>query len=103
MTLRTWTAEEIDYLQDRWGEVSVKGIAKKLNRTESAVINKISRLKLGSFLDNSEYITFNQLTHAVTGTGKSYSYRLESWVEKRGLPIVNKKNRQMLNKNGLFK
>ena len=34
---RTWKPEEEDYLMEKWGQISVPAIAKKLNRTTNAV------------------------------------------------------------------
>lgn len=85
-----WTREEFEYLDENWGYVSVKGIAKKLNRTESAVTNQAVRRGLGAFLNSGEYITLNQLTIAVTGSNGNYSYKMESWVKQRGLPVHRK-------------
>ena len=58
---RTWTKEEINYLRDKYGQTPIKQIAKNLNRTPSAIRNKVTKLGLGSFLENGDYITFNQL------------------------------------------
>ena len=66
---RTWTKEEINYLSDKYGQTPIKQIAKNLNRTQSAVRNKITRLKLGKFLENGDYIVFNQLKIALRYSG----------------------------------
>lgn len=89
---RTWTKEELDYLQNNWGTVSVKTIAKKLGRSENAVLIKVGKLGLGPFLENGEYVTFNQLLHAL-GIRGSYNYKNISWIQNRGFPIQTKKVR----------
>lgn len=38
-----------------------------------------------------DYITLSQLICAVTGSQKTYSYKPESWVKKRGLPVHTKR------------
>lgn len=83
---RNWKAEDLNYLRDNWGRVSIGYLARKLDRTEAAILNKVQQLGLGRFLDNGEYVTLNQLMEAVTGT-KEHSYQLKSWVENRGMPI----------------
>lgn len=88
-----WTKEEEEYLREKWGTVSVKHIAKQLNRTEGGVINKKTRLGLGSFLEHGEYVTFNQL-HIALGMGTAGSYKLTSWVKKRDFPIHRKRVNQ---------
>jgi hypothetical protein len=89
---RKWTQEEYDYLQDKWGTVSLKTIAKKLGRSENAVLIKVGKLGLGPFLENGEYVTFNQLLHAL-GIRGSYNYKNISWIQNRGFPIQTKKVR----------
>lgn len=82
---RTWKPEEEDYLMEKWGQISVPAIAKKLNRTTNAVKVRAQRLGLGAVLMAGEYVTLNQLLLAVTGGSSSYGYKMKSWVENRGL------------------
>lgn len=86
-----WNAAEEEYLSENWGRVTISTIAKRLNRTETAVTIRARKLGLGAFLDSGDYVTLNQLVIAVTGSKKSYSYKIKSWVEKRGLPVHMKK------------
>lgn len=88
---RTWTKEEYEYLEEHWGNVSIPTIAQNLKRSVNAVKIKAQKKHLGSVLESGDYITLNQLIKAVTGLGQSYTYHLTSWVEKRGLPIHNRK------------
>ena len=87
---RTWTKEEINYLSDKYGQTPIKQIAKNLNRTPSAIRNKVTKLGLGSFLENGDYITFNQLK-IVLGYNGSGGYMNKSWIKDRGLPVRGKK------------
>lgn len=89
---RPWSPQEEEYLSENWGRVSVPSMAKKLGRTEDAVIVRARRLELGAFLESGDYVTLNQLVIAFTGSKKSYSYKIKSWVENRGLPVHTKKN-----------
>ena len=88
---KKWTSEEIDYLANNWGTVSIGNIAKKLGRSDTAITLKAQRIGLGAFLENGEYITLNQLIIAVTGSAGNYSYKNTSWVKNRGLPVRKKK------------
>lgn len=89
--MRKWTKEDEEYLVENWGTVSVNSIAKKLGRTESAVIVRKGRLGLGAFLESGEYITWNQLQIAL-GFGLSGSgYKMISWVKNRSFPIHTKR------------
>lgn len=59
-----WTQEEEYYLQDKWGEVSIKGIAKTLGRSENAIIVRAQRMGLGAHLHADSRVTANQLRKA---------------------------------------
>ncbi len=87
---RTWTKEELSYIDENWGYVSLPYMADKLNRTVDAIKIKASRMGLGSVLMGGDYITLNQLIIAVTGH-KVSSYLIKSWVENRGLPVHKKR------------
>lgn len=87
---RNWSHEDESYLEEKWGTISVKGIARKLNRTETAVVLKSQRMSLGAFLDAGDYVTWNQLQIAL-GMGLSSSgYKMISWVKNRNFPIHTK-------------
>lgn len=80
-----WTADEYQYLEENWGHISLKSISTKLNRSVNSIKIKVARLGLGAFLDNGDYVTYNQLLLAI---GKaSYSYTEKSWIEERGFPV----------------
>lgn len=88
-TNKNWTQEEIQYLQDNWGLVSMGTIAKNLKRSKSAIQQKASKLKLGPFLESGEYITLNQFMVEMRGdNGRTYT--IKQWKDK-GLPIKSKK------------
>jgi hypothetical protein len=90
---RNWTKEEKEYLCEKWGTVSVSTIAKKLNRTETAIIVRSQRMGLGAFLESGDYITWNQLQIAL-GMGTSGSgYKMVSWVQNRNFPLHTKRIR----------
>lgn len=84
---RNWTAEEVEYLQENWGSVSIPAMSKRLERSVSAIKNKAVKMGLGAFLDAGDYVTLNQLLVAVTGTNAAYSYKTTSWIKNRGLPV----------------
>lgn len=93
---KKWTKEEIEYLEDKWGTVSVKTIANNLGRTENAVVVKKTKLGLGAFLNSGDYITWNQLMAAIGVDNSGSGYKMISWVKNRWFPIhykVVKSNR----------
>ncbi len=80
---KKWTDDDVNSLCEMWGNSSVERICTKLKRSKSSVIQKVNRLKLGAFLDNSIYITKHQLFVAL-GIN-SDSYKNVSWLKNRGL------------------
>ena len=46
---RNWKQEEIEYLQDNWGTVSIRSLAMNLNRSINAINVMKNRLGLGAF------------------------------------------------------
>lgn len=90
---RNWTPEEEELLCEHWGNYSVASIAKRLNRSENAIIVRVNRLGLPSFLESADdYITFHQLALAVGYSGGE-GYLQTSWVKNRGLPTHRIKRR----------
>ena len=87
---KKWTPEEEDFLCESWGSKSIPAIAKALNRSVMGVQMRAYRLHLGPMLENGGYMTLNTLVRAI-GYGNMDSYKLISWVRKRGLPIHMKR------------
>ena len=87
---RNWSKEEIEYLQDNYGQLSYGTLAKNLDRSIKAINSMTRRLKLGAFLENGDYITWNQLLLALGITGGS-GYMMTSWVRNRDFPIHKKR------------
>lgn len=82
---KSWSEAEDAYLQDKWGVVSIQGIAKALGRTENAVLNRKNRLGLGAHLDAGAEITYHQLIIELYGAGQG-SYT-ESRLIRNGIPV----------------
>lgn len=87
---KNWTKQEDEYLIEKWGTVSVKYIAQKMNRSVNAINCRKNRLELGAFLENGEYITWNQLSLAL-GKGTVDGYKMISWVKNRDFPVHQKR------------
>lgn len=87
---KRWTAEELDYLKEMWGVKSITAIMQHLGRSKNAIMVMQQRLKLGPYLENGEYVTFNQFWHAIGKESSSYSYTLDRWV-RNGFPLKRKK------------
>ena len=88
---KEWTAEEKALMEDKWGTVSIKPIARILGRSVNSVKIMASRLGLGAVLESGDYITLNQLFVAVTGSKGGSGYAMTSWVKNRHLPVHTKR------------
>ncbi|ARD47595.1 SANT/Myb-like DNA-binding domain-containing protein [Sporosarcina sp. P33] len=84
---KNWTAEEVEYLEDQWGVISYKTIAKKLGRTVNSVKIKATRLNLGDPRKCFNGLTLLQLSEVI---GVNYN-ALNHWVKVYDLPVVNKR------------
>lgn len=87
---RNWTQEEIEYLEDNYGTVKIKTISKKLNRSASAITNKVNRMNLGRWYTRQDGITMGEFSKATTiahGT-------LKNWTELYEMPFRKKSIRQ---------
>lgn len=73
---------------ENWGCLPIKTIAKKLNRSENAIVVRKNKLGLGTFLENGEYVTFCLLMTTIIG-GKNPSYQMKR-LERDGFPIKYK-------------
>ena len=76
--VKSWTKEEVNYLQEKWGTYSSEVIAKKLARTKLAIQLKARRLNLGDSRIAGENIalsTFSKATGICTYTIK------EVWIK----------------------
>lgn len=83
---RLWPQEDLDYLEDKFGTISVKGIAKHLGKTEDAIIIKAKRLGLGSITNASELLNANQLAKAIGADRKT----IARWINNQGLKATLK-------------
>jgi len=88
--LKNWSKDELDYLQNKWGEVSIPNIAKFLGKSINAIKIKAIRIGLGRHIHSGEYITLNQLMIAL-GRPNAGGYIYKSWIENRNMPVKYKK------------
>lgn len=86
MSRKQWTTEEVDQLQDKWGTVSIKGIANLLKRNVSSVRQKAHHIGLTDARMNFDGITVCQLMQALD---KSYN-SVYPWIELYGMPVKEK-------------
>jgi hypothetical protein len=82
-----WSEEEIDFLDENWGKYALKKLAKRLNRTETAIIVKAKRLGLGPTKYNTEYMNARELSGAL---GVDMHVITDRWIPKYGLKARRK-------------
>lgn len=83
---KQWTEKEEAYLQDKWGTVSIKGLAKSLGRSENAVVVRAQRLGCGAHLAGDTRISLHQLMLAIYGGVNMGSYTSNRLI-REGLPV----------------
>jgi len=76
-----WTPEEIDYLESKWGNRSIAGLAKTLGRTVQSVDQKARRLGLGPSKSGGELVNISNLATAI---GVNF-HTVKRWVDACGL------------------
>lgn len=79
---RNWTEEDINILKELWGTKTIPQIAKKMGRSINAVKIKSTRLKLGAFKFNSEYLTVTQISRILNIDTHTI---LDRWIDKYNL------------------
>ncbi|RWR06735.1 hypothetical protein QNH23_06405 [Siminovitchia fortis] len=83
---KKWSEEELEYLEDKWGAVSIKGIAKKLNRSVNAVKLKAQRMGLGDARSHFDGITVSQLSLVLN----THYGILKNWIKLYDFPARKK-------------
>ena len=84
--VRHWTVAEKEYLEDKWGSLSLKAIGAHLGKSISAVKQKASRLGLADARMSYDGITVNQLAVALN---KNYT-SVKDWISRYNMPAKRK-------------
>lgn len=85
-TRNRWTDEEVYYLEMNFGKYPLEKLAKKLNKTETAIRGKCGRLGLTGAFANTGYINTNDVAKAIGVDRKTVS----DWIRFKGLPAKKK-------------
>lgn len=94
-----WSDDDLEYLEDAMGKVSVSQISRKLKRTESAVRTKAVKSGIGCFTDNTEYLSMAEVIRLLGKKSKSV-YR---YAENKKLKTIKKDKRRMTTEENLIK
>lgn len=83
--------DDYEQLREGWGNMKggIQALSKAMGRSVDALKIKANKLKLGPWLDASEYVTLNQLFLAVSGPETSVAYCYTRW-KRLGLPLVKR-------------
>lgn len=84
---RPWTLQDEELLSEYWGLYNVETIAKKLNRTITAVRLKAQRMHLGSIMDSSDVLSIDSICDILKVTRNRV---LKIWTSL-GLKVKRKK------------
>ena len=79
MARRKWNEEELQFLRENYGVLSLEEIAKKLNRTVSSIMHKAKRNGIKSVCKSEQRWTDEQVQYLID------NYKLKTNKEKRNL------------------
>ena len=83
---RKWTEEERQYVENKWGEMDLAGIANHLGRSIGSITNELQRQGLTAWKGSTELLQIKQVAQII---GADYNTVLESWIPA-GLPVKRK-------------
>lgn len=95
MAYRKWTPAERQYVQDKWGEMDLSGIAKRLGRSVGSITNELQRQGSTAWKGTTDLVQIKQVAQVM---GTDYNTVLDSWIPA-GLPVKRKvawRKRRML-------
>lgn len=84
---RRWTQEEKDYVEDKWGLVSIHIIAKHVNRSYNAIQRYAEKNKLGGSCFNEQYHTTVQVGQIMNVDHTT----VLRWIKSNKLKAVSRK------------
>ena len=85
--INKWTNEDENFLKEKWGEISIKSIAKKLNRSYNSVRLKAQRLGLETASNSAEFIKVRYIAEAL---GK-HKNTINDWIKSGKLKASSKR------------
>jgi len=88
---RRWTREEDDFISKNYQDMSDKKLAKKLNRTEDAVLSRRGRLKLKRTTLEPTTFSMNEIAKAI---GLDV-HCVSRWVDEGLLPAKRGRNKRV--------
>lgn len=80
---KVWTTEELEYLKEQYGYRRIPEIAQRLGRSETAVMIKAKRLKLGSTRNVAGLLTAGELAKMLQIDRNT----VMGWIQRHELPF----------------
>ncbi|WP_158553352.1 helix-turn-helix domain-containing protein [Peribacillus saganii] len=84
-----WTQQEVNYLQENVGIMKLSSIAKKLERSEQAVLSKMKRLGISNTKAQTGYLT----TYELAALLKIDPSTIRGWIANHGLQYKKRATR----------
>lgn len=78
---KTWTIEDDDFLERKWGKMKVERIARTLKRSVRAVEHRVIELELGGMYNTGEFWMASDVARALG----VYRSTVGNWINKYGL------------------
>ena len=98
---RRWLDEEVTYLEEKWGIISVDCIAKKLGRTKNAILLKAHKIGLREqSIANGTYLTPKDISSVLgVGTRTVYNWMKLGYLKYKRLKVNSVKKYQITTSN----
>lgn len=86
---RNYTEDELFFIETNWGRMSLKGIAKRLNRSETGVKIKAHKLGLGDPLDHRGFLIAKEVEEILGVTKKTVTNYIQNYGLKGNAKYLN--------------
>lgn len=88
--MKRWTAEDYERLREGWGNTNggAPALAAAMGRSLNSIRIKAAKLKLGPWVDGSEWMTLSVLFRVLFRDSYSYAY---TRLQELGLPVRQRK------------
>lgn len=96
---RYWRKEEINYMMEKFGVMTIEGIARKLGRTEVSVESKIERCNMGSLISNVDGLCISEVARLV---GRDRTGITKTWIRRYGLKTYKKGKYKVIKEKDLI-
>lgn len=86
---RNYTEDELFFIETNWGRMSVKGIANRLNRSETGIKTKAHKLGLGDPLNHRGFLIAKEVEEILGVTKKTVTNYIQNYGLKGNAKYLN--------------